>query len=315
MSAPIHADHPQAGFYKLRYKGGAWQPVAIWVHPERGLVARVGGEMRPPNDIWTYCAKNPVDKAAAKFAFEHGRWPDDPEPGTAQENLPADPFERLKLTIEERQERAAELLEKHPLIKSQETCNLFRNLQASILSDIKEADGLHEVEKRPILDAGKVVDDKFRFRASAKVLCERLRSRYETFMKTEEDRLKKEAAAKFQAEQERIRKERERIEAEAKKQMADDPIAALTTDPVEMPELPLAPEPVKVQAGGGVGRKAGLKTVYLGEITDLKAVVEHFIGHSDLKELIDKLVARAVKTGGATTKIPGVTVKEDRRAA
>ena len=39
-------------------------------------------------------------------------------------------------------------------------------------------------------------------------------------------------------------------------------------------------EPVKIQVGGGVGRKAGLKTVYIGKIVDWQKVLQHFSGTS-----------------------------------
>lgn len=309
----IHADNPQAGRFKMK-RGGIFVPVAIGPDEHGHVTALMDGASVDPATIWTFCSKHPVSQDDYKFRKANGHWPDEPAP-LPKSNMPSDPLEALLQEIEDKSAQAEAYLIKNPEIKNQQVCDLFRNMQAQLLALKKRGDGLFEVEKRPILDATAACDDKYRFRAAVAVLATRLRQRYEAFMQEEEDRLKKEAAEKFRAEQERVRKEQERILAEAKKQMEDDPVRALTSDPVEMPELPLAPEPVHVSAGGGVGRKAGLRTVYLGEITDFEAVVQHFIGHEDLKEVVNKLVARAVKAGGATTTIPGVKIKEERKAA
>jgi hypothetical protein len=308
---PIHEDAPYAGRYALK-RGNVRLPVAIGPNANGDLVAIVDGKQVDPLSIWTFCAKTPVTQDAYKYRKEHGHWPDEPPP-VARSNMPADPFEALRLTIEERQSLAAELLEKHPLIKSQEVCNLFANLQKEILADIKTADGMHEEQKRPHLEAGRAIDEKFRFRATAKVLADRLRSRFETFMKVEEDRQKAEAARKHREEMERVEAERKRLQAERDKLMRDDPIAALTSDEPEMPELPIAPEQVKVQAGGGFGRKAGLKSVWVPILTDYKAALAHFAENAKVKELIQKLAEQAVKAGDR--QVPGFDVKEDRRAA
>jgi hypothetical protein len=310
---PIHEDVPYAGRYAIK-RNNVRLPVAIGPDASGELVAVVDGKQVDPLSIWVSCAKHPVTQEAYKFRKQNGYWPDEPPP-VARSNMPADPFEALKLTIDQRQAMAAELLDKHPLIKSQEVCNLFRNLQAEILSDIKEADGMHEVEKRPHLEAGRTIDEKFRFRATAKVLADRLRSRFETYLKEEERRQQAEAARKHREEMERVEAERKRLQAERDKLMRDDPIAALTSDAPELPELPLAPEQVKVQAGGGFGRKAGLRTDWVGEIEDYAKVLGHFSDHPDVRALIEKLVKSTVKTSKGTAKIPGVKIIEDRRAA
>src|SRR5262249_38719443 len=129
-----------------------------------------------PTAVWTYCAMNSVTGAEAKFAWANGHWQNEPPP-TDGRNLPADPFEALKIELEQDCERAEKLLTDLSAV-DQKTCDLFVNLQRSISMLVKRADGMHEIEKRPHLDAGKAVDDKFRFRASAKVLCDRLRQRY-----------------------------------------------------------------------------------------------------------------------------------------
>lgn len=314
MSAPLHENAPQPGFYRYRrHRTARWEPCAIWLK-DGELVCRISGQMEDPYSIWTYVADNKVDKAAAKFAFENGRWPDEPEE-PLRSNLPDDPFEALKAEIDDKVAQAEDYLAKHTEIKSQETCNLFRNIQAQLLALNKRADGMHEVEKRPILEAQRSCDDKFRFRATVKVVTERLRSRFEAFMKAEERRLKEEAEAKFRAEQERVAAERKRIAGELAKKLADDPVAALTETLPELPLAPIAPEQVKVSAGGGFGRKAGLKTVWIPQIEDYHAALMHFENHPDIRSELERLVNHAVRDSKGSAKIPGVKVTEDRRAA
>lgn len=315
MSAhPISDGVPVAGFYKIKkHKGGPFLPVALWMN-QGEWVCRVGPAMADPFETWLFCAKNPVDTAAAKFAFETGRWPDEPEE-PARSNLPDDPFEALKAEIEDKLAQAEDYLTKNPEIKSQETCNLFRNLQAQLLALNKRADGLHEVEKRPLLEATRACDDKYRFRAAVKVITERLRSRFETFLKVEERRQREEAEAKFRAEQERVAAERKRIEEERALKLANDPVAALTETPPELPPVPIAPETVKVQAGGGFGRKAGLQTIWVPQIVDYQAALGHFSEHPDVKAVVERLVKHVVKDSKGSVKIPGVNVIEDRKVA
>ena len=73
---PIHADHPECGYFKLRDgKDGPWKPVAIWRNDKGELICRVGNQVRDALQVWTYAAKNPVAKEAAKAAFDTGVFP------------------------------------------------------------------------------------------------------------------------------------------------------------------------------------------------------------------------------------------------
>ena len=307
---------PESGYYKMRAgKDGPWLPVAIW-RKDGEIVCRIGKTMRDPVEVWTFVAKNPIAKEIAKVAFETGNWPDQPEPIEQRPNMPTDPFEAMKVEIEDRAAQAARWLAAHPDITTQLDCDLARNMQAQLIKLGNNADDDRKTEKRPLIDAGKAIEAKFEpLITTARTWAERLREVYERFLKSEERRRQAEAQKKYEAECAAREKERQRIAAEQAKKMADDPIQALTEPPPEIPELPLAPDPVKVQAGGGIGRKAGLRTVYVGVIEDYRKAMEHFAEHPDLKAVIDKLVSAAVRAGKDTTKIPGVRVHEDRRAA
>jgi hypothetical protein len=126
--------------------------------------------------------------------------------------------------------------------------------------------------------------------------------------RAEADRKHREAVATAVA-------ERERIESERAKLRRDDPIAAFTSDEPELPDVPTAPEPVKINVGGGVGRAAGLKSEWHPEIVDYEATVNHYRNHPDVRAAVEKIVSRTTKTDKSETKIPGVKVTEVRKAA
>lgn len=303
----IHADSPLPGYYWMRReRGGARVPVAIWRNKDTGeLVCAVGVERRatPPTAVWTFCAENKIDKDTAKFAFEHGRFPDDPVP-LQLSNLPDDPFEALKIEIDAQQTRAEEWLKARPTIMTQVAADLARNMQADLLALNKRADAMFTAEKAPILAATRACDDKYRFRTVVADVAVRLRRVFEKFMVDEESRVKAEAASKLKAEQDRIAAERAKLKE-------DDPITFHTS----APELPLVPEVPKIQAGGGIGRKASLQDVWVGTITDYREAALYFIDHPRLREAIEKLVQHQVKDLKASAVIPGVTVTKERKAA
>ncbi len=313
----ISADNPQPGFYKMRRgRDQPYLPVAIW-RKDGELVCAVGVEKTAtdPLSVWTYCADNKVSKEDAKFAFEKGYWPDQPAPIGHNEPPSDDPFEALKAELAAKQEQAEKWLGARSSVVTQKDSDYAVNAQRELLALTKRADAMFTAEKAPLLAATRACDEKWRFRTAAVDVAAKLRKVFERFMVAEETRLKAEAAAKLKAEQDRVTAERTKIEAAQAKRLRDDPVAALTSPPPEMPELPLEPEPVRVQAGGNVGRRAGLKTVWVPTVNDYLKAAEHFIQHPDLKAAIDKLVNHAVRDSKGTLQIPGVTIKEGRAAA
>lgn len=301
----ISADNPLPGFYWMRReRGGKRIPVAIW-RQDGKLVCRAGPDQVDPTSVWTYCAENKVGKDAAKFAFERGFWPDEPPPIAHNEPPSEDPFEALKAEIAAKQEQAEKWLAARPTITTQADADYATNAQRELLALNKRADAMFKAEKAPLLEATRACDAKWSFRSTVADVAERLRKVYGRFMAAEEARLKAEAAAKNKAEQ-------ERIEAERKAKLADDPVAALT-DPE--PQLPLLPEPVKVQAGGGVGRRAGLKTVWVPVIEDYAAALMHYVNHPDIRRELEKRVNHDVRDSKGSCQIPGVKVTQERHAA
>jgi hypothetical protein len=308
---PIIADEPYPGRYKMK-RGNVWLPVAIGFDEFGNLTALVDGKRVNPLDIWTWCAKWPVTQDAYKFRKANGHWPDEPKPMIGA-NMPSDPLEALLAEMEDKIAQAEDLLTKHPVIETQQVCDRARNLQAQLLSIIKRADEMHAAAKRPVLEKGKEIDEQFRFRATVKTLSERLRQSFGAFLVAEERRQREAAQRRFEADRAAAEAERQRIEAERARQKQDDPVAYHTSPEPELPQMPAGPEPVKVQAGGGFGRKAGVKSVWVPVLTDYKAALAHFAEHAKIKELVQKLGEQAVKAGARD--VPGFEIREERRAA
>lgn len=298
----IHADRPEPGYYRMRReRGGRYVPVAIWRDAGGELLCAVGQDRvaTDPHAIWTYAAGNKVSKAEATHAFERGYWPDEPPPVGHNIPLAAGPFDELIAEVNAKSAQAADWIDSRPVIITQADANYARNAQAELQALGTRADAMFEAEKAPIRVQAKAVDDKYRFRVDIGALADRLRRLYGKFLAAEEARLNAEQAARLKAE----------AEARAKK-LQDDPVGALTD-----PQLPLEPAaPIKVQAGGGVGKRAGLRSVWVPATIDYKIAVMHFIDHPDLRREIDRLVKHVVKDSKGSAKIPGVTVKEDRQA-
>jgi hypothetical protein len=302
----ITADHPQPGYYKMRDgRGGKFLPVAIWRHNGE-LVCRVAGERRDPLAVWTYCAGNPVKKDDAKHAFDTGTWPGDvPEIGHNSGDL------SLAEQITEYASMALAWLKKTG-IKDKVTADTAANYRAKLNELKKEADNARTTEKAPHMAAAKAVDDKWRVPiAEATAAAEDIRAALTQFMVAEEKRLKEEQEKARKAEEERIATERARIEAERAEKMRVDPVAAMTDPEPELP-MPTAVEPVKVQAGGQRGRKTGLKTVTVYEVTDYEAALAHVKNHPDVVAAVEKVAKAQAKTGAS---VPGVEAKQEKVAA
>ena len=325
---PIHEGKPQSGcFYASAGKNGGRIPVLIIDDANGEKSIRVGTEAEhqimsadEAARRWTWVAENVVSKADYMTAWTTGTWAD----GTptkapalpAGSNLPTDPFERLLAEVNDKMSSAEQFASEGTEAIDKTRADRARNMQAELLAFLKNADAMHKAEKQPHLDAGRAVDEKFRFREKISALAKRLYNIYDTYVVAEDARLRAEADRKHKEEQARILAERAKIEQERKRQAVDDPIAFHTSPAPELPELPLAPPPVpKVNVGGGVGRAAGVRTDWKGEIENYDLVVEHFKAHDDVRELMQKLVDRAVKASKSQATIPGVKVREVRKAA
>ena len=312
VDVALVTDQPQSGYYRMRKsKDSAWLPVAIWDAGEE-KICRVADEKVDPLSVWHWCAKHPVGKEDAKAAFETGQWPDMPAPVVS--NMPSDPYEALLAEINDKTEQAKAWLKDHPKgALSQTEADLARNMEAQIQALQKRADAMHKEAKAPHLEASRAVDQRFDFRKEMDPIKKSLKGAWGAFAAAEERRLRAEAEAAAAAERKRIQEERDRIEAEQAKLMDEDPIAALTSEPVALPEMPKV-EPVKVNVGGGVGAKGGLTTVYLATVEDYAKAAAYYSNQAKVRELIDTIANAHAKRDKETAEAPGVAFSSERRA-
>lgn len=289
----LHADTPHPGFYRMRNgKNGPWIPVAIW-NKDGALVARVASEMKDPATIWTWCAGNPVSKDAAKVAFETGNWPGDIMIGHNSGGL------SLAEEIEQASDMALSWLNSTG-INDKTTADMCANFRARILELKKTAEAEHKAKKAPHLEAGRKIDAEYKpIIDAADEAASTLRTALSRYLAAEEEKARKAAEAAARAENER------RMAEFAKQQAA----RAATTAPDETP-LPLdapvmaQPEPVRVQAGGQRGRKAGLRDVTRYAISDYAAALAHVQAHPDVRAAVEKVAFAQARTGVA---VPGVS--------
>ncbi len=327
---PVQEDNPDSGYYRMRdgSKEGPWIPVVIWRKDDGSLMCVTnrgnGAENVDPGKTWTYCAKNPIAKDLFTRAFKEGVWLDMIDKPTQNSKIEGT-YESLIEELEELVSRTEEFKRDNPKgVQDKTTADLMRNREARVAEIISEADAMFTVEKKPHLEAGRKVDERFHFRKNiAAPLRTQLKGLWGTFVAAEEKRLRdaeakrlKEEQAAFEAEQAKIQAERDAIDAAQAKLMDEDPIAALTSAPPKKPDLPEPPKPfeVKVSVGGGVGNKSSLKTVWVAEVTDYKAAAEFFHDHAEMKDLIDKLAKRTAKNMKKAEKLPGFEVKSERVA-
>lgn len=326
----IREDAPQPGFYRTVRSGNRngqkqFIPVAFWYDKDDGsLRCLCDGhsvtDLPAQQELWLRCAKSPISKSDYDHKRKVGTWPDEvvlaaTSDGSARPNADLSPFQALEQEISDLTEQAEAWLAS-TVIDDQRKADKARNWQNMLLTANKKAEAMRVEEKRPHDEAAAAVQAKFRPLLDNSVRSAgALKRAYEQFMVAEEKRQREAAARKFEAEKAAAEAERKRIADERAKLMQDDPIAALTSPEPEMPPMPAAPEPVKVAAGGGSGRRAGLRDTYEPEITDWALTLAHYAGHPDVRAAVEKLVKAETRLHKAATKIPGVTIKQGRAAA
>lgn len=305
----IDVNSPQCGFYKKRDgKDGKWLPVMIRFDNEGILRCRVGDDSAAdPHEVWTWVAGNPVSKEDAKAAFETGSFLGEVA-GIGDNSADLSLADQIK-------EFAGQALAwfRKVGIKDKKSSDMAANYRAELLRLAKAADGDREAEKRPLLEASRAVDAKFKpLIDEANAAANEIRDGLTKWMREEEARLESERRAKWEAEKAAAEKARQEIEAQRAKHMRDDPIAALTSPEPELPDLPPPPEPVKVQAGGQRGRKTGFREVVSYVVTDYAAALAHVKDHQTIREAVEKVCAAQAKAGAT---VPGVERQVSKVAA
>ena len=303
LEKPIHDGHPQPGYYKLRDKMGVWQPVAIWKQ-DGALVARVGSEMRDPQDIWLWCAKHRVDKADAMHAFQYGEWPGDAPAPIGDNNPPSeDPHEEILRELDaERARVEIWIAEKH---EGKTAADKAANWLVALRKLEQKTVGAFDLEKAPALAETRRIDEKWR---DAKDLASRIKrmmqDAYDTIARKEQARLQAIANAEAAKRAAEAKAKWEAEQAEKKRLAAEHNIHV---EPEEEPQLPLTvAEHVRVSFGGATASKvAPRKIPPTAVVSDWAKAAAHYSGSPKLQEIIQKLANADAKNGVAA---PGVTI-------
>lgn len=320
----LHVDTPRSGYYKMRNgRDGPYQPVAIWMR-DGELTCRVAGDYRDPVKVWSWCAKNPVSKDDAKFAFANGSWPGDaPATATVGDNSKhyGEGFDGLQAEVNDYAELCRQFLadaQKAGGIKTKAQADQAGNM-ADAIGDVKgglarKADVSRETLTAPHVAAQKEINGQYKPLVDiGKAIAADLRKAAAAWSKAEQARLQAIAdaeARKAQAAADaKAKAEREAWEREQAERRFQTPGEVIELDLVPPP--PSAPaivaEKVVVHVGGQRGNKRSLKTRRVAVIEDYAKALAFFAENSDVKAVIQTLAQRAVT---AKMPVPGVGVRE-----
>jgi len=310
---------PQSGFYRKRNKNGADIPVAIWSTPA-GVVAVAGDNPADPVDVWTWVCSWPITEAVYRDVAENGKgWPDDVPVAVATigHNQPPDPHEALKVEFEGERELAEQFL-KTP-ITTQAQADQAAVWSKKLSAIAKKATDLHKVEKQPHLDAGRAVDDKWRWlKEEPDALSKRLKRHMDAYL-IEQQRIERERQEAARREEERLRREAEEVARKAAEDQQQSEHARATAlaeaDQLRREAEEKAKEAeARNAAAGRTGAKVALRTFVSARVTDYHAAAKALLdaNHREFKETIEQLANRAIRAG---VSLDGVERVEEQRAA
>lgn len=250
---------------------------------------------------WYHCEaveQEVYDKALATGAWKDGKpatrqatEEPDGEPEGERRNAPA--TETLATITDEMEaifDAAAGLM-----VTDQASANKAAGYVTRLRDLWKKADGLRVVEKEPHLNAGRMVDGKWRgpldqIATFGALLDGNMRK----WMKAEKARLDKEQADAAE--------EARRIAQAAQEASGGDEVPADHEPPRRTQPAPT------VQARSEYGRAASLRKVRVAVIVDYNAFIRAIKEHADFKEFIQKKADAAAR---ANTPIKGMEIKED----
>lgn len=304
---PVHEGDPQNGFYRKKGRDGApWLPVAIFDH-DRAKVGLLNGKPTDAAAIWTWVCDKPVTEAAYHGFLAGKGWPDEP-PAPVLRNVSADPHEALTQEFQGEIELAQEFLRQPITTKDQaDQAAIWAKKLATIA---KKATDLHKVEKQPSLDEGRKVDDKWRdLKDGAADWGKRLKRHLDAWLleqqRIEQDRQRaaREEAARKQAE----------AEAAARAVSAGDEEAAKEAER-KAEEAAAAQRDTEARnaTAGRTGARVALRTFTFAEVTDFDALLMALKDRPEIVEVVNTLANRAARSG---VELPGMSIKEEKRAA
>lgn len=314
---PVHDGEAHQGYYRVRPKDGAWEPVAIF-YPEGSdkIVAYRNGQEVDSAGIWTWCCRNPISVEAYDKAIAGGGFDDEParSPGVGHNSGEADPFDALKIEYLGEKEQVTEFLKKP--VKTQADADKMAIWKDRLTKIKSKAAALHKVEKQPWLDGGREVDAKWRdLKEEPDTIVEKMRLHVKPFF-DEQKRIEEERQRKAREEADALRKQAE--EAAAKARIVDE-----DQDAVQREANRLAAEEAAAKArqaekdaearkvsAGRTGARMGLRTEKVGVVTDYEkaAIALVRMKHADMLAMIDTLAKRA---GKAKMVFDGMEIRDE----
>lgn len=285
---PVHDGHPQPGFYKKKAdKNGNWNAVAIWMEGDNALAVEAGKTV-DANDIWTWVCQKPITEEVYRRVESGGGWPDAIESLIGDNNPPTDEAEADE--VENACKAALDAASKP--VTSQTDADRLSNHKDRLTKLYKAKEAERTLEKKPHLEAGALVDAKFKpILAKVEETGKAVKAVLTKWLVAEQARINAETAAAAKAE-------------EAARQAAikaDEPV----------PEPVKAVEPTRVKAGTA-GRSIALRTFKSARIKDYAKALEAVANNQEIRDLVQTLADRAAR---ADMELPGCEIVSEQRAA
>lgn len=162
---PISSDNPMPGFYRLKtHDKRSWRPVAYWYDQDGLLHCHADGRTCDDyhaHTMWPSASMNPVTHEVYLEAIKTGKWPDMNEAVVGHNAAPVDDtVESIKDRIEDLA-REAERMIKAGAAPDQDTVDQASDLANTLGELAAKAVALHDIEKKPCLDEGRFIDNKW----------------------------------------------------------------------------------------------------------------------------------------------------------
>lgn len=274
--APIHADEPQCGYFRIKLNGQVLPAYIALESPvdENGeldgderLICKISNVERDPHQAWTWLAGHPVAYDYFKAAWETGKWPDEAPGANFQFS---DSLDGLTDLLEAMMINASKL----GPIDSQVKCDQAANLKDRVQACHKAMEAMRRAEKAPLDKAAQAVQNKFLpHLAKAMNLIDELRLAMEPW----------------------LTKAREAARAAAVEVAGEGAAANIE---------------VKARAGGMEGRRTGLRDRRVPVIVNYKTAAIAVLDEPEVKAGVEKAVKRWFREGKTA---PGVEVREESK--
>lgn len=306
----LHPDTPWTGFYRVRRKGGDWEPVQFWQGSDGTWYAVRNGEPVDANrveDLWSWACREPISEMAYDRALAGEGWADEPEraPGIGHNSGEADPFDALSIEYAGERDLVEQFLKKP--IGSKEEADQAAILLKRFRELGQRADKLHAEEKAPHIVAAKRVDAKWKELRDGPAGYATLLKRHQTEWLKEQERRERERVARAAEEAERLRREAQDAARGANSPEAQ---AAAGEKIAAAKEAEREAEYRRPQAGR-TGEKTSLKTYRSGLITDFETFIKAVKDEPEIKEASQRVANRLARQ---QRPVAGMEVVEDQRA-